>query len=133
MKEPNELLGYWTCPQGGRAEVFQTKKRGNHFYTRCKCCGLNQGTGAERQQRIYDEAQFKPEVTFKVPSNVKPESDSEVHEVREVKALESDFDPTAEPEVSEPEPARPIISGGAKTGLALLAFSAAVGVAAWMN
>ena len=74
-KEPNQVIGYWTCQEGGKAEVFQTKKRGRHFYTRCTCCGFQQGTGANRQQKIYDEAEFLSGVTVVKPSNVNDRED----------------------------------------------------------
>lgn len=70
QKPTNEKLGTWKCGGGGVADIFQTIKAGNHFYTRCDCCGLNQGTGAARQQRIFDEGEFIDKSAIKIPSGV---------------------------------------------------------------
>lgn len=138
MTEPNQVLGHWRCEQGGTAEVKQTRKRGNHFYTNCDCCGLNQGTGQKRQQRIWDEAKFLTGVTVVRPTNVTiqsgaiaSESEKVSEPVGEVQSeAVSDYTPapSGAPEVVER-------SGGfnkAKLfgGLVLLA---AAGVGAWMN
>lgn len=68
----NPVIGRWECPAGGdMAAVFQTKRRGRHFYTKCTCCGTNQGQEAKRQQRIWEEAQWLPDAVVVRPSNVK--------------------------------------------------------------
>lgn len=108
----NEIIGYWTCPEGGKAEVTQTKKRGRHFNTRCDCCGFNQGTGAPRQQKIWDQAEFLPGVTVVRPSNVtetqakppvnEPEPETVPATVEQPALTElDDYDPD---ELSDPEP-----------------------------
>ena len=104
MNEKNQKIADWVCDQGGAAEVFQTVKRGRHFYTRCDCCGLNQGTGTVRQQKIFDEAVFLDKSGVVIPSGVSV--GAKVIEREPVKTLESenishgpeDFDPS---EVSE--------------------------------
>lgn len=130
--ERNEVLGHWTCEQGGRAEVMQTKKRGRHFYTRCDCCGLNQGTGQKRQQRIFDEAEFSDRAALVIPSNVEvgnviPDKSEPVP-----KPEPADFDPT-EPE-PESEPSG-VTSGavGFKKFIPGAVLLLAAGVGVWMN
>ncbi len=66
----NEIIGTWQCGGGGTADVMQTKRRGKHLYTNCACCGLNQGTGAAFQTRLWNESTFKPGATVIKPSNV---------------------------------------------------------------
>lgn len=120
------------------AAVRQTKKKGNHFYTQCDCCGLNQGTGAVRQQAIYDKAEFTPGVTFARPSNVveksKQVSEASVAPALEAKAQsepEPDFNPNEPEPVSEPEPKS---SGGLSAKLiAGAVFVVAAGVGLWMT
>lgn len=133
----NPLLGHWKCERGGNAEVFQTKKRGSHFYTRCDCCGLNQGTGAGRQQDIYDKAVFLAGVTVAKPSNVGDAPGEKVieHEPAKLESGtqgDSDFDPKeipADEPVKKPEDKK---SGFARfvPGVVLLA---AAGVGLWMS
>ena len=139
----NQLLGHWVCDLGGQAEVYQTKKKGDHFYTRCQCCGLVQGTGAQRQQKIYSEAKFISGVTVRVPANVdanaakaapvnEPEPEQE-----QAKPAVSDFDPSEKPseeqsEVTETEPGVNRLGVAAKA-LPLLVLGIAAGVGAWMN
>ncbi|WP_341937194.1 hypothetical protein [Marinimicrobium sp. C2-29] len=146
MSSKNELLGHWTCEQGGKAEVRQTTKRGRHFYTQCECCGLNQGTGKVRQQKIWDEAQFVTGVTIIRPSNVtdnrreapvnepalEHQKPSEPASEPESESL-GDFDPTqSEPESEAEAPAegRSLNKGALLSGLALIT---AAGVGAWLN
>lgn len=136
----NELLGHVTCPQGGRAEVRQTKKAGRHFYTSCECCGLNQGAGQARQQHIYDNAEFLQGVTVVRPSNVtetaKPVNDPEPVKPAEASEPESkgqlepvgDFDPAA----TEPESNNAPASRGLVRFLPGVILLAAAGVGAWM-
>lgn len=97
----NEKLGTWTCSNGGEAGVFQTKKNGRHFYTRCECCGLQQGTGKTRQQRIWNEAQWLvPVDQIAKPSNVDGElicNDKGPQPYEEIDQ-EFDFDATDDPE-----------------------------------
>ena len=129
----NQLLGHWKCERGGNAEVYQTKKRGSHFYTRCECCGLNQGTGAGRQQDIYDNAVFLPGLTVVKPTNVGEQK---------AKVIESDspgdtgklppprdFDPAVDvpPEPQEPE------KKASGVLLPLSIFIAAVGAGLWIS
>ncbi|TVZ37678.1 hypothetical protein P886_2021 [Alteromonadaceae bacterium 2753L.S.0a.02] len=141
MSEPNKLLGHWTCPEGGKADVYQTKKRGRHFYTRCDCCGLQQGTGASRQQKIYNEAEFIPGVDFPLPANVsadkKPASQPVTEKPAEpAKATLPDFDPN---EAKESEPESEAVTepasgnGGLMLALGLVGMGLAAGVGAWMS
>jgi hypothetical protein len=143
VSEPNPVIGSWQCSEGGSAEVKQTKKRGRHFYTQCECCGLQQGTGAALQQRIWDEAEFLPGVAVVRPSNVleKGNTVSETGASEPAKATEpasepepkapGDFDPNEPEPISEPEPTQSGFSGAKIiAGLALLA---AAGVGAWMG
>ena len=76
-----------------------------------------QGTGAQRQQKIYSEAKFISGVTVRVPANVdanaakaapvnEPEPEQE-----QAKPAVSDFDPSEKPseeqsEVTETEPSK---------------------------
>lgn len=129
----NQLLGHWTCERGGNAEVYQTKKRGSHFYTRCECCGLNQGTGAGRQQDIYDKAVFLPGLTVVKPSNV-GESKAKVIEAgpvvdREKLPPPGDFDPTV---VDPNEVQEPVKKAGGVL-LPLSIFVAALGAGIWIS
>lgn len=140
----NPLLGHWQCERGGTASVRQTTKKGRHFYTNCECCGLNQGTGEDRQQAIWDEAKFIPGTSFVKPANVsdtkqkapvnEPEPAPEPEKLEQTKRAEpSDFDPTqSEPESeTESEPSEPKAwKGKAFAGIALIL---AAGVGAWMN
>lgn len=136
----NPKLGTVRCPAGNTADVYQTRKRGRHFYTRCDCCGLMQGTGKQRQQFIWDNADFQTDAHR--PSNVteSPESQGEVVDQPaaepkpEASEPAGDFDPTAEsepePESTEPEPT----SGGAKAGLVAVGLTLLAGaVGVWMN
>jgi len=135
MKEINILLGHWTCERGGRAEVRQTKKAGRHFYTRCDCCGLIQGTGSKRQQDIYDNAEFIPGVIVVRPSSVNEKSAKVVDEQpkkepEKIGAPVQDFDPTLKTDEPEKEPA-------AKKGLSVfvpgLVFVVAAGLGVWIS
>jgi hypothetical protein len=132
MKEQNQVLGHWVCPQGGQAKVYQTKKAGRHFYTRCDCCGLIQGTGEILQQRIWDEAEFIKGVGIVAPSNVSTTKTERVIEDEPSKPAEpvGDFDPTevSEDKQAKVEPSQP------KFGfmVPLAVFAAAAGVA-WLT
>lgn len=131
MREQNPLLGHWQCPEGGRAEVYQTKKAGRHFYTRCACCGLMQGTGAALQQRIFDQAVFLPAVAVVAPSNVVMDK-SRVVEVEPVVTKPAlDFDP------SEPVPDERVEAATEKPRFDFLvplgAFLVAGAAALWMH
>lgn len=129
----NQLLGHWTCERGGNAEVYQTKKRGSHFYTRCECCGLNQGTGAGRQQDIYDKAIFVPGVTVVKPSNVGESGKNIINDSPKVEPEKlpppGDFDPT----VVDPEQAKEPEKKASGVWLPLSIFVAAVGAGIWMG
>lgn len=133
MSSDNALLGYWTCERGGRAEVRQTKKQGRHFYTKCDCCGLNQGTGAKRQQEIWDSAEFVDKSVVARPLNVVIDAVAVNEPAPKVEAPKvdpvGDFNPTAEPVVSPPSEQK---NGFVKfvPGLVLLA---AAGVGAWLS
>ncbi|WP_127455164.1 hypothetical protein [Streptomyces sp. B29(2018)] len=74
-KPQNPVIGHWQCPIGGRAIVRQATKRGRHFYTQCDCCGVQMGTAAQRQTKIWQEAEFSPPdgVTVYKPNNVNDE------------------------------------------------------------
>lgn len=129
--EINPLLGHWTCEQGGRAEVRQTKKQGRHFYTRCECCGLNQGTGKKRQQAIYDNTEFLQGVTVSRPSGVEDKgrvvSEQPEIEPEKLPPPTGDFDPGEVEDDEQPQEAdsKPKL-------LALGAFALALGVGAWL-
>lgn len=135
MTEKNILLGHWTCERGGRAEVRQTKKAGRHFYTHCECCGLNQGTGAKRQQEIYDGAEFIAGVTVVRPSSVNEKAarvvdDQPKKEPEKIGAPVRDFDPTLKADEPEVEPAS---SKGFSAFIPGLIFVVAAGVGIWMG
>lgn len=137
----NPKLGTVRCPAGGVADVYQTRKRGRHFYTRCECCGLMQGTGQKRQQYIWDNAEFLPGVTVHKPANVEDAGKGEPEQTGgeqtggklAYSAPEPDFDPAEEPEEpgqeGENENKRPIRTGLAALGVTLLA----VGAGLWMS
>lgn len=134
------LLGHIECQMGERAEVRQTSKRGAHFYTRCDCCGLMQGTGAKVQQKIWDKAEWLPGAVYSRPSNVTDKGLEPVAAIEVVPAIEQkpveregveeyelgDFE--SEIEESQNEPAE---SGeGVKKGLLALGVTVlAAGVA----
>lgn len=141
MKPRNEKLGTWTCDAGGVADVFQTKKLGKHFYTHCDCCGLNQGTGTARQQKIFDEAEFINKATVVVPSNVNVGKIGVVSTVppelekpadKNSGAPAKDFDPS-EPvpqSVGQQEESKPFPTGKFIAGIA---FMLAAGAGIWLN
>lgn len=126
------------------AEVYQTKKRGNHFYTKCDCCGLNQGTGASRQQEIWDKATITPGLTIVKPSNVTEKSEPVTEkpaleaakpsepEPKKASEAKADFDPSEPEKPSEPEPER---AGSSLNGklIAGAVFIIAAGLGAWMT
>lgn len=115
QKPINEKIGVWPCRGGGLADVYQTKKQGKHFYTRCDCCGLNQGTGKALQQHIYDTARFIDKSSIAVPSGVDIGAFLDAEVGQEIKQPETpvnkdkqqseavDFDPA---EIEESEPVR---------------------------
>lgn len=136
ISDKNALLGHWICSAGGNADVYQTKKNGRHFYTRCECCGLQQGTGAKRQQDIYDNAVFFDKAAVIRPSNVALDLKPEVNPVEPAKVeatpaktdIAKDFDPSEPPEKvesSEPGMWKKV------TPLAIFGIAAAVGI--WLN
>lgn len=136
----NPKLGTVPCPAGGVADVYQTRKRGRHFYTRCTCCGLLQGTGQKRQQQIWDSAEFLPGVTVHKPANVEdggqgePEPTVAPEAPQPAAAPAGDFDPAAdtEPETEEQEPEAS--GGGIRKGLAAVGVTLlAVGAGLWMS
>lgn len=135
----NPKLGTVGCPAGGVADVYQTRKRGKHFYTRCECCGLLQGTGQKRQQFIWDNAEFLPGVTVHKPANVddtgKGEAEPEAaQEPESAPEPASDFDPAAEPEPVNQELEQEQSGSGIKTGLAAVGVTLlAVGAGLWMS
>lgn len=141
MREQNPVLGHWACPQGGRAEVYQTKKAGRHFYTRCVCCGLVQGTGAALQQRIFDEADFLPGVNFAIPANVvqggRPVIEGEKPGVLgpgPAADAGGDFDPAMD-QIDSADTVNQDAAQGPRLGILapLAVFATAVGVAWWTN
>lgn len=133
MKQTNPKIGHWTCEQGGDAEVFQTVKRGRHFYTKCECCGLNQGTGAARQQRIFDGAQFIDRAAIAIPSGVTIAGGKVIDQpAQEPEKVALDFDPT-EPAEGEVVSERPPVEANFKRFLPGILFVAAAGVGLWMN
>ena len=141
-KEARPAVGTWRCPMGGNALVYQTVKKGNHFYTHCSCCGLVQGTGQSRQQRIWDEAEFYKKADVVRPANVaidvKPESEPSPSEPPTAEATPDnglkDFDPS-EPE-SEPESekqAAPQAGGALKKLLPFGILFLAGAIGSWIN
>lgn len=132
MKTTNPKIGVWKCERGGEAEVFQTVKRGRHFYTKCDCCGLNQGTGAGRQQQIFDQAQFFDRAAIVIPSGVTASGAKVIEQKPEPEKIAHDFDPSQPaPEDEKSEAVAP--SGGIKRFIPGLAFLAAAGVGLWMS
>lgn len=140
-KETRPALGVWRCPMGGSALVYQTVKAGNHFYTHCACCGLQQGTGAARQQRIWDETEFYNRGSVVRPGNVaidlKPES--EPSEAATAEAVpdkgEADFDPgerEVDPE-AEKQPEKREGGGVLKKVIPLVLLFGAGVVGSWMS
>lgn len=134
LKPINEVLGTWTCSAGGEAQVFQTKKQGKHFYTRCDCCGLNQGTGKARQQSIWDNAKFIDKSSLAVPSCVDVGGFIEFEQPgrkEDTKQPEqsSDFDPSEMKTEQVQQPQKSTISKLAP----FLVVAAAIGVGAWMG
>lgn len=134
------ILGTWTCERGGTADVRQTVKKGRHFYTQCGCCGLNQGTGAKRQQDIWDNATFVDGSTVVRPANVSetkaavndptglPESETKPQPISEPVG---DFDPTEPEPGSETERSSPGFDRGKIFAGVALVLAAGAGI--WMN
>lgn len=134
MKPANPKIGVWTCEQGGTAEVFQTVKRGRHFYTKCECCGLNQGTGAGRQQRIFNEAKFIDRAAIAIPSGVTVGGGNVIDQpAKGQERIALDFDPTEPAPQSEAESEPTKAGAGFKRFLPGVLFIAAAGVGLWMN
>ncbi len=137
MSDKNQKIGTWTCEQGGDAEVFQTVKRGRHFYTRCECCGLNQGTGVKRQQRIFDEAKFLDKSAVFIPSGVSASGGVVIEQepVKKSGAPVLDFDPNekAPEEIVQSAPVQPADKPGFARFLPGVILLAAAGVGLWMN
>ncbi len=133
MKTQNQKIGTWECERGGAADVFQTVKRGRHFYTKCECCGLNQGTGAGRQQQIFDEAQFIDKTAVVIPSGVTAGGARVIESAPEPKKIESvsDFDP-AQPLESEPKAVATSDRSMVRMMPGVL-FLLAAGVGLWMS
>lgn len=116
----NEVIGSWQCDAGGSADVMQTKRRGHHLYTNCKCCGVDQRTGAQRQTKLWNEAKFFPGVTVKKPANVTEQTEHigspgpealgpvEPDQAKPEPETGGDFDPTEGDSQTEdrPEPGR---------------------------
>lgn len=138
MNEKNQKIASWVCERGGQADVFQTVKRGRHFYTRCDCCGLNQGTGSARQQQIFDEAVFLDKSAVVIPSGVSasgakviepdPEKKPAVENIGHVPG--DDFDPSAVVDDVEPVTEKPRSAMRFFPAVVLLA---AAGFGLWMN
>ena len=131
MKTVNQKIGTWECERGGLADVFQTVKRGRHFYTKCECCGLNQGTGAGRQQQIFDEAQFIDKTSVVIPSGVTVGGARVIESAPEPKKIELDFDP-AQPVESESKAVQ-VKERSIVRFVPAIAFLAAAGVGLWMS
>jgi hypothetical protein len=137
VNEKNQKIASWVCERGGQADVYQTVKRGRHFYTRCDCCGLNQGTGSARQQQIFDEAVFIDKGTIVVPSGVSV-SGAKVVDLDAVKKIEGeglgrgagDFDPSEAVDSVEPAPEKP---RSALRFFPVVVLLAAAGAGLWMN
>lgn len=141
------LLGHITCPMGGKAEVRQTSKRGAHFYTRCDCCGLMQGTGDKVQQKIWDNAEWLTGAVYVRPSRVvdggrvpvnEPEQEPEIKRVERESSSESesggeyelgDFEGELEEAQSEPEQS----GGGVKKGLLAVGVTLLAGAVACLT
>lgn len=133
MKSANPKIGVWKCERGGVAEVFQTVKRGRHFYTKCDCCGLNQGTGVGRQQQIFDEAEFFDRAAIVIPSGVTAGGAKVIESSPvEPEKIADDFDPSRP--VPEEEKSAPVEQGGGiKRFIPGLVFLTAAGVGLWMS
>ncbi len=135
----NPKLGSIKCALGNQADVYQTTKRGSHFYTRCECCGLMQGTKAQIQQHIWDNTEWVEGVERRQPSNVNATQSEPVSELAPPPAkrepvVDDDFDPNAEPVGDEPEPEHGSGSSGLRKGLmALGAMVLGVGGGMWLS
>lgn len=105
-REKRPIIGHWVCSEGGRAEVTQTVKRGNHFNTKCDCCGFVQGTGAKRQTAIWQTADFFEGATVIKPANV---SESDAKEInREPEKAGDDVSKVTEPEQADFDPSESV-------------------------
>jgi len=112
----NPIIGHWTCPNGSRAEVSQTARRGAALAYDCgnECCGYTAPPGRGMQQDIWDNALWLPGATVRKPSKVvdTPEKTEGVT-IEQPKQTEkvtapaaqasADFDPSAAAEESEAE------------------------------
>ncbi|WP_444959534.1 hypothetical protein [Microbulbifer sp. VVAC002] len=129
----NPVIGSWQCPEGGTAVVRQASKRGRHFYTQCDCCGVNMGTGAARQTKIWREAEFQAGADVFKPSNVSDEGQGEaLPAAREAPQSEPQGEPVGErwrPGEEEEEPqAKPAASRAPWVALGVGVVALAVGV-----
>lgn len=140
MSGKNPRIGEIECRDcDGVAVVKQAGRRGNHFYTDCPGCGINQATGAARQQMIWDNARFDAGATVKRPNNVSDKGPAPVNEPVQTEkptdaptgpaieqqpaqpAEQTDFDPTeTEPETDAPTDAPPSLARKLLPGLILV-------------
>jgi len=91
----NDVLGYAPCECGKKKQVMQAKRKGDHLYTRCDDCGLDQRTGGRVQQKIWNSTEWingPPKKPENVDITVKVDRE-QVAKPSNNKALE-DFDPT---------------------------------------
>lgn len=135
IKPVNDIIGSWVCAYGGAAEVYQTKKQGRHFYTRCDCCGLNQGTGKSRQQSIWDSAKFIDKTSIAVPSGVEVGGFIEAEKVGAPSEEKGEPGPAADfdPAEIQSEPAAVKAEGVLSKLAPFLVVALAIGAGAWMN
>jgi hypothetical protein len=140
VNDKNQKIGTWKCERSGVADVFQTVKRGRHFYTRCDCCGLNQGTGSARQQQIFNEAQFIDKSAVVIPSGVSMAAKVIEHEpvkpepakLEDKRPGNADFNPKEMP-ADEPVKAPADKKPGFMRFLPGVILLAAAGVGVWMS
>lgn len=107
----NQELGRIKCQEcGGIAGVYQAKRKGNHLYTRCGECGVDQKTGKAFQGRLWKQTEWNPGLQPIKPDNVtESETEAETETV-------TDFDPTETEPETDAEPSK---TGGAGLKVAL--------------
>ena len=68
----NPVLGYAQCGCGKEMQVMQSTRRGDHLYSRCDDCGLDQRTGQRVQQWLWANTKWLNGPPEKPPVNIDP-------------------------------------------------------------
>lgn len=127
-KDDVKPLGEVRCHAGGIAYVFKARGRRGTLYSRCECCGCQQGSGQAFQGHL---AQYVPvgtleHLTAQTAPGVGLETETVTEKEPELTEIGTEAVTEPEPELTENEPEqRP-----AKAGLLLLLAAGVAGVLA---